>query len=540
MARRRWRGNIERLKQSHFETANHRFASRTARPDRASEFMAARSSHLPVASVTADRGFIAYRVEFVGFGRRSTDFGRPATPGQGPPLRLQRKRVSRYKIAGMSMTEVQMQLLYEPARYHVHNDSSVVTGDDVLAIQTPPQRWAYAVTIAPVRSGGIGDGPVATTLKLRVRRGVVGIGVLSADETRFVNETGFAGPSDDWVETTVLTGVGDENGPLVVRNHSGSGSPSEVDIRIIKSVPVTDETMTATPEIAIDPALFDRYTPWSGTVPAGYWIDWTGIRTRADVYAFTPEITELFNTERPQTTALPIYDEHVLDWIPLVQALNETSGTFRMAALGAGWGRWIAGGAGLARQLGRDFKILGVEAEPQHFDWMLRHMRDNDIGADRATLICAAAAGRPGDFWFTVGDSQSWYGQSIVSVDESKGRPDPSKFRRVKGLTMNDVLEQLSPIDYLHMDIQGTEAEFLSYAPDQLNRHVGMVNIGTHGLDIEVQLRALFRKLGWTCIYDIEIGSSRAIRIEEKLSKPVQFGDGVQVWKNPNFPGRRV
>lgn len=438
----------------------------------------------------------------------------------------------------MFMTEVQMQLLYEPARRHVHN-ASVVGGDDVLTIRTPSERWAYAITIAPVRSGDISEGPVATTLKVRVHRGVIGIGVLSADETRFVNENGFAGPSD-WVETTVLTGAGDDNGPLVVRNLSGAGSPSEVDIEIVQSVAVEDHNGPATPELAIDPTLFKAFTPWSGQVPAGYWADWTGIRTRADVWAFSDEYMAIFNKDRFETMALPINDEHVLDWLPLVQALNDTKGTFRMVALGAGWGRWIAGGAGLARQLGRDFKVMGVEAEPQYFAWMERHMRDNDIGSDRATLVCAAATGRPGDCWFAVGDSQAWYGQSIVAVDESQGKPDPGKFRRVRGLTLKDVVAELSPIDYLHMDIQGTEAEFLSYAPDVLNRHVGMVNIGTHGLDIEVELRALFRKLGWTSLYDIEIGSQCRVRIGDVRSNPVQFGDGVQVWRNPNFSGWRV
>jgi FkbM family methyltransferase len=433
-----------------------------------------------------------------------------------------------------------MPRLYEPSKRVIHNNSIVtVTDDEILHIETPPQRWAYAIAVPPLRSGELEAGDVSTTLRVRVNRGVVGIGTLTSDEKGFVKEVTVAGPSE-WSEVNLVTGPGERNGPLVIRNLSVAGTPSRAEVQIIQSLPVVGKAAAPSPvEVVIDPSIFASFRPWSGIVPKGYWTDWTGTLTSAEVWAFPPDINAIHESDRFETKALPLQDEHVLDWVPLVQALLRAGPTFHMTALGAGWGRWIASGAALARQLGLAFKVLGVEAEPQHFEWMARHIKENQIPPEYAILICAAAAGRPGHCWFQVGNPQAWYGQSIVPVDDANEASlinETSGLRRVKAVTIKDVLAQLSPLDYLHMDIQGTEAEFLRYAPEELDRSVGMVNVGTHGLNIETELRTLFKGLGWTSVYDIPIGSTCQIRVGENVHPAVEFGDGVQVWTNPRFP----
>jgi hypothetical protein len=60
----------------------------------------------------------------------------------------------------------------------------------------------------------------------------------------------------------------------------------------------------------------------------------------------------------------------------VVEAIDE----FTMAALGAGWRRWLIAAASAVKQY-RDipFHAIGVEAEPTHFKWMLEHFRDNGL-----------------------------------------------------------------------------------------------------------------------------------------------------------------
>jgi hypothetical protein len=129
---------------------------------------------------------------------------------------------------------------------------------------------------------------------------------------------------------------------------------------------------------------------------------------------------------------------------------------------------------------------------------------------------------------FAVGDPQAWYGQSIRPSAEG------GDVRRVEAVTIEGVLARCRPLDYLHMDIQEAELDFLSYCPDLLDEHVRMVNIGTHSLEIESGLRDLFTELRWTSLYDVQLGTTRKVRVGGDIAD-VEFGDGVQVWRNPKL-----
>ena len=157
-------------------------------------------------------------------------------------------------------------------------------------------------------------------------------------------------------------------------------------------------------------------------------------------------------------------------------------------------------------------------------------MRENRFDPSRYTLLEAAATGRPGFVFFAVGDARSWYGQSIQASGEGEN------VRRVRAVTVEDVLAHYSPLDYLHMDIQGAELDFLSYRSELLNDQVRMVNVGTHSREIETALRRLFSSLRWTNLYDVELGTTRRVRVGDAVHD-IEFGDGVQVWANPKALG---
>ncbi|MGH7084539.1 MAG: hypothetical protein ACREFN_06055, partial [Acetobacteraceae bacterium] len=253
---------------------------------------------------------------------------------------------------------------------------------------------------------------------------------------------------------------------------------------------------------------------------------------------------EIYNRERHEAPALPTDTEHVLDWIPLIDSVSASRGTFVMAALGAGWGRWLSAGAFAARQLGLDYRLFGVEAEPTHFAWMVRHLKENGLDPRRYTILQAAVSGKEGACWFRVGDAAAWYGQSItpdpgvdaaVTSNAAIGSEivvDNARLRRVRCLDLRAVLRDLPIVDYMHMDIQEAEGDFLRAHPDILDRRVRMVNIGTHLAEIEDDLRRLFSGLGWRPLYDVPLGTVAAVRVGAQQPKRVEFGDGVQVWLN--------
>ena len=67
-----------------------------------------------------------------------------------------------------------------------------------------------------------------------------------------------------------------------------------------------------------------------------------------------------------------------------------------MVYLGAGYGRWLVKGAAAVRQCHGDLpiKLIGVEAEPTHFEWLKQHFNDNGLDPAQHELIEAAVDGQ--------------------------------------------------------------------------------------------------------------------------------------------------
>jgi FkbM family methyltransferase len=307
--------------------------------------------------------------------------------------------------------------------------------------------------------------------------------------------------------------------------------------------------MPTTREVLIEQSVFESFQRWSGHVPSGYWANWLGVLTRADVWAFSEEFMTIFRKSRQETPGYPTNDESVLDWVPLLQAVLDAGDPFVMVALGAGWGRWLSAGAFAAKNSGHGYRLVGVEAEPEHFRWMQLHFQENHLDSTNCRLVNAAASGYSGDCWFYVGKPASWYGQCIVPDNAFNGPRtqvaigeefdhNGERVRRIRSVNIEDALQDLPVVDYLHMDIQGTEYDFLSAKPELLQNRVKMVNIGTHSHEIEANLRSLFESLGWKKRFDVAMNSKLPIFLGTEQVDTVQFGDGVQVWSNPRFtPG---
>lgn len=308
--------------------------------------------------------------------------------------------------------------------------------------------------------------------------------------------------------------------------------------------------LPTTTEIVIAPETFESFECWSGWVPAGYWANWLGVLTPAYVWAFPEEVLAIYSARRHEQFRYPADGEHVLDWVPLLEAILAAKDTFVMVALGAGWGRWLSAGAFGAKQRDLRYKLVGVEAEPQHFHWMETHFRENRIDTGSFRLLNAAVSDRSGACWFYVGKPDSWYGQCIVpEEDVSLPEAQPvalgyetaygdERIRRIACVDMQDVIGDLPYVDYLHMDIQGTEYDFLAAYPQLLGERVRMVNIGTHSPEIERKLRDFFTHIGWTSRYDVPINSQIPVRLGGDQANEVQFGDGIQVWVNPQLSER--
>ena len=182
---------------------------------------------------------------------------------------------------------------------------------------------------------------------------------------------------------------------------------------------------------------------------------------------------------------------------------------------------------------GLPVKLIGVEADPQHFAWMQEHFRNNGLDPNQHLLIEAAVMAADGTSHFQSG-ATDWYGQQAFKAEDDPDwfpadHPDVS-LRQVRAVSLSTVLDGIPFVDLVDMDIQGSEADVVLASTDLLQRRVRRIHIGTHGAAIEDSLRQAFRSMGWTCRWDFSLHGRR-----ETPYGTVRFDDGVQGWINPRL-----
>jgi len=302
--------------------------------------------------------------------------------------------------------------------------------------------------------------------------------------------------------------------------------------------------------------IFNEFREFRGHVPEGFDADFIGSLTNkkflmAQVQSFGPII-------RP---GRPPFDENYFGWIDILESVVLAKDRYTMFELGAGYGRWAVCAAMAARQKGiEDVRLTLVEAEPCHVEWLHEHLANNSVETKNVEIVGAALGASDDEILFYVGTPDDavvskadyWYGQSVIKPHERLAhgifalKPAFSlgtyhgrnvielesgwKAIAVPQKALAPLLLKHETIDLMDLDVQGLEFNVLSTAASEINERVRRVHIGTHGRDIEDQLRALFSGLGWTCIRNYPCGS-----MTETPYGLVEFVDGIQAWINPGL-----
>ena len=169
---------------------------------------------------------------------------------------------------------------------------------------------------------------------------------------------------------------------------------------------------------------------------------------------------------------------------PLLWAVATAEQGVVLMECGAGWGPWIVRGHAAARQLGRSpIRIIGIEAEEQHFGYMQQHFTDNGIGPDEGSPVLGIVAAESGIALFPVATdpSREWGLRMLgraghdrarlladLGAEPVPARPDhytvgnrPHEYRLVPAYGLSDLMGDHPRVDYIHFDIQGAEAEVI-------------------------------------------------------------------------------
>ena len=278
------------------------------------------------------------------------------------------------------------------------------------------------------------------------------------------------------------------------------------------------------------PEVFAKFAFFSGEVPAGFYADAIGSLINRRFVMAEEEV-------RKWGSYFGRYDEpdrdcEFFEWVDLLQAVADANGTFTMIELGAGYGRWLVAADMACRQKRLASRLIGVEAEPTHFEWMKQHMRTNGLALENHTLINAPVAATRRVVLFAAGKPRESYGQAIVN-NHNEG-PGYEKIE-MTAVTLDEILAPLPMVDHIDMDIQGAELEVVQASIGHMTRKVRRVHIGTHSREIEDALRELFAAHGWRAEWDFPCFEEC-----DTAFGRFSFEDGVQGWRNDRLFARSL
>jgi FkbM family methyltransferase len=373
---------------------------------------------------------------------------------------------------------------------------------------------------SPQRSDRIGFRAV-----IQVLEGSAGIGVTNAEGTDFLAQK-LVGLGCHLIEIEVSSSG--PAGTIVLRHGSGEAGCSAFILHLLQFALHLDSHKDQ-PTNSIPHSVFSKIPHWSGTVGSGMTANWLGTVTRSlynNTHSSPPGII--------LAPGIPLVNEEYFEWIDLVESVLEAQDKYTMVELGAGWGRWLVNSWSALKQLGKTstkLLLVGVEAEPTHFEWMKEHFADNGLDIQQHRLLQAAVAATDGVANFIIGHADTWYGQAIVSGTSVRINNLPeASVKEVTAVSLATALEDIPFVDLIDMDIQGAEANVVEASRDLLDQRVKRVHIGTHSHDIEARLRIAFAGMGWRCVYDFPHRGDTITPFGI-----VSFGDGVQSWINPRY-----
>lgn len=222
----------------------------------------------------------------------------------------------------------------------------------------------------------------------------------------------------------------------------------------------------------------------------------------------------------------------IAEWAAALRSVDCASESYRLVELGCGWGCWMVNMGAAARRRGLQLDLRGIEGDAGHLAHARETLLHNGFRRGEFTLLHGIAAPKAGLAIFPAPEQGSAHWGGAPEFDPSPERL--AKAREERGLQILNcyTLEQISgnrPIDLLHIDIQGGEADYVEGNSKSMAALVKRVLIGTHSREIEGRLFAHFQNQGWLLemerpAYAPPINGIAQIRI-----------DGVQCWRNPAF-----
>jgi len=276
--------------------------------------------------------------------------------------------------------------------------------------------------------------------------------------------------------------------------------------------------------------VLSKFTRVERAVPAGFVADFLGNITDCSMFLPCRGTSQNALQDQQVRAVYPSPNEEFFEWIDILDSVLDAGSKYTFVELGAGYGRWMVRAAAAFRQIhgSKPFRLIGVEAEPTHFEWIKQHFLTNGINPDEHKLINAPVYDTQSDVLFCVGKPDIWYGQAIINTIAEA--PSGTETLKLSSIPLVALLDKTEIIDLIDFDIQGAEGAVVKSAIKELTAQVKRLHIGTHSQHAEIQLRETLYDNGWISLNDFPCAST-----SDTEYGPIAFGDGVQSWLNPRL-----
>ena len=207
---------------------------------------------------------------------------------------------------------------------------------------------------------------------------------------------------------------------------------------------------------------------------------------------------------------------------------------FTAVEVGSGWGPWIGLAGVLACSNGvKQLRLIGAEASSERYALMCRHLKGNGLVSDTTktvTTFNGAVWTHDGEVQFPDSDVADMGPAVAANELRTDYRGRSVRLQNIPCKKLSTLCEGAATVDFLHIDIQGSEYQLISAELDWINENVRSMMIATHSRVIEGLIMDLLGKSGWSlcrekpCRFTLEGGAAswegRAL------------ADGSQYWRN--------
>jgi hypothetical protein len=274
-------------------------------------------------------------------------------------------------------------------------------------------------------------------------------------------------------------------------------------------------------------AIIRRYADDNVRPRAGYLMNFLGV-------AIDPKFfPQLLDGRAGEVEGLPIPGNWHADMAEFATALRGVGlarDRFTMIELGCGWGCWMNNTGAAARRAGLKLHLIGVEGDLGHIGFAEEARQANGFDKSQMTLHRGIAAAASGIALFPRQERAgvSWGLQPIFGASETQRKQAvrSGDYDELPMIALADIAAPFDRIDFLHIDIQGGEADLVEGCLRVLQDKVAYMFVGTHSRQIEGRLFDIMLRAGWR----LEIERPGLLKLDG--AEPYMWIDGVQGWRN--------